>query len=251
MRPARTLPAPRKSLFRFNLNVRPDTLDFRDLMYQSTLVEIPTEIPLPGYLALRVPVLDQGREGSCTGHGLATVVHYLLRRRRVVPDLDPVSPVMLYEMAKRYDEWPGTRYEGSSARGAMKGWHKNGVCALSQWGPVKRGAKAHVLTDERASDARRRPLGAYFRVNHQDLKAMHAALAEVGILFATASVHAGWDEIESDGKIPFCDTDEGGHAFAIVAYDRDGFWIQNSWGEDWGRLGFGHFSYDDWLKNGD
>jgi len=26
----------------------------------------------------------------------------------------------------------------------------------------------------------------------------------------------------------------GGHAFAIVAYDKDGFWIQNSWGRRWG-----------------
>jgi hypothetical protein len=251
MRPTSTRPARSKGLSRFTLNVRPDTLDFRDLMYQSTLVEVPTEIPLRDYLALRVPILDQGGEGSCTGHGLATVAHFLLRRRRVVPDRESVSPTMLYEMAKRYDEWPGTRYAGSSARGAMKGWHKHGVCALSQWGPGKRGAKPNVLTAERAADARRRPLGAYFRVNHRDLKAMHAALAEVGILFATADVHAGWDEVAGDGKIPFRDTIEGGHAFAIVAYDRDGLWIQNSWGEGWGRLGFGHLSYDDWLKNGD
>jgi hypothetical protein len=44
--------------------------------------------------------------------------------------------------------------------------------------------------------------------------------------------------------------DQGGHAFAIVGYDRDGFWIQNSWGADWGRDGFCHVSYDDWLVNG-
>ena len=115
MKAART--ARRKSLSQFHLNVRPDTVDFRDLMYQPTLVEVPTEIPLQSYLAFKAPLLDQGREGSCTGHGLATVVHYLLRKRQVVPDREPVSPTMLYEMAKRYDEWPGTRYEGSSARG--------------------------------------------------------------------------------------------------------------------------------------
>ena len=35
-----------------------------------------------------------------------------------------------------------------------------------------------------------------------------------------------------------------------MAYDRDGFWIQNSWGEDWGHGGFCHIGYDDWLANG-
>ena len=43
---------------------------------------------------------------------------------------------------------------------------------------------------------------------------------------------------------------DGGHAFAIVAYARRGFWIQNSWNTDWGLDGFGHITYDDWLANG-
>jgi hypothetical protein len=42
----------------------------------------------------------------------------------------------------------------------------------------------------------------------------------------------------------------GGHAFAIVAYDDQGLWLQNSWGPNWGRGGFARISYDDWLKNG-
>ena len=29
------------------------------------------------------------------------------------------SPRMLYEMAKRFDEWPGESYEGSSVRAAI------------------------------------------------------------------------------------------------------------------------------------
>ena len=65
---------------------------------------------------------------TCTGFGLATVAHYLLIRRHVVPDRTPVSPRMLYDMARRYDEWEGESYDGSSARGAMKGWYKHGVC---------------------------------------------------------------------------------------------------------------------------
>lgn len=230
----------------YRLDAVRDTLDFRDLLFTPTLVEVPVSRALEEYRAAGVPILDQGTEGACTGFGLATVIHYLLRRRRPTGDEARISPRMLYEMAKRYDEWPGEAYEGSSARGAMKGWHKHGVCAETKWpyhGKAKKAA-------ERWEDARLRPLGAYFRVNHLDLIAMHAAIAEVGVLYATATVHQGWSDVKADGRIEPSDRPLGGHAFAIVAYDREGFWIQNSWGPDWGKDGFGHVTYDDWLANG-
>jgi Papain family cysteine protease len=235
------------------LDARRDTLDFRDKIYVPTLIEVPTHVDLERYRQHRIPILNQGREGACTGYGLATLAHYLLTTRKVVSDCTHVSPRMLYELAKRYDEWPGEDYSGSSARGAMKGWHKHGVCSESLWSSKpKKGSKGEWrgLNDARTGDALKRPLGAYFRVNHKDVVAMHAAIAEVGILFATAGVHAGWEDVGDDGLIPLTDKMLGGHAFAIVAYDERGFWIQNSWGESWGRQGFACITYDDWLQNG-
>lgn len=229
-------------------NARPDTLDFRDKMYQANLYEVPIKIDLEEYKQWKVPILDQGQEGACTGFGLATVTNYLLRRRKIVPDPKPVSARMLYQMAKRYDEWPGENYDGSSARGAMKGWHKHGVCGDDCW-PYKLNDKKLTLNEKRIQDALKRPLGAYYRVNHKDLIAMHSAMAEVGALYATGTVHEGWNNLDQDGVIPFMDEVLGGHAFAIVAYDERGFWIQNSWGESWGKEGFALITYDDWLKN--
>jgi hypothetical protein len=150
-------------------------------------------------------------------------------------------------MAKRYDEWSGTDYEGSSARGAMKGWHKHGVCRESLW---RQREERPLLKANRAEDAGRRPLGAYYRVNHKDLVAMHASLAEVGILYASAQVHGGWENVGNDGIIRYDPRQLGGHAFVIVGYDEEGMWIQNSWGPTWGKRGFGRIGYDDWLDNG-
>ncbi len=231
-----------------NFDTLPDPTDFRDKLYEPTLVEVGVRLELEEYLARKVPVLRQGSEGSCTGHGLATVANYLLRRRAVVPDDTPVSPRMLYEMAKRYDEWEGEDYQGSSARGAMKGWHKHGVCSAERW-PYESGGADRELTTERAGSAIKRPLGAYYRVNPKDLVAMHCALAEVEILFATAVVHAGWLVPDADAVIGEHPRKMGGHAFAIVAYDADGFWVQNSWGERWGRGGLALLPYDDWLEH--
>src|SRR5262245_12950114 len=205
------------------LDARPDTLDFRDRMFEPTLIEVPTRRPLDEYRKARVPILDQGTEGACTGFGLATVVHYLLRTRQVVPDENQVSPRMLYDMARRYDEWPGENYSGSSARGAMKGWHKHGVCSRSHWvydsGQETQDRK---LFTKRFEEALRRPLGAYFRVNHKDLIAMHAAMSEVGILYATSTVHEGWQNVGRDGIVQWAPGAKiiGGHAFAVVAYDE-------------------------------
>ncbi|WCL54735.1 C1 family peptidase [Gimibacter soli] len=231
------------------LSVRPDTLDFRDRMFEPTLVEVPLRRTLDDYCSAGVPILDQGREGACTGFGLATMVHYLLRTRKVERSEDMVSPNMLYDMARRYDEWAGENYSGSSCRGAIKGWFKHGVCDTKLW-PKSLG-EAAVVNHAIATDASRRPLGAYFRVNHQDLVAMHCAITEAGILYASAAVHQGWQRVGKDGVIAYPGGNMiGGHAFAIVAYDEEGLWIQNSWGTKWGKKGFARISYEDWLANG-
>lgn len=126
------------------LNARRDSIDFRDRMYQPTLVEVPAYRSLDEYRKVRVPILDQGQEGACTGFGLATVVNYLLRTRTHDPGDIAASADMLYRLARRYDEWPGENYEGSSARGAMKGWHKHGVCTTATWTAAKKRLTARV-----------------------------------------------------------------------------------------------------------
>lgn len=240
---------PKKPVLRRTFDARPDTVDFRDRMYEPTLIEVPKERPLSVFQQAKVPILNQEQEGACTGFGLATVAHYLLRMRGGAPDATRVSPRMFYEMAKRYDEWKGEDYEGSSARAAIKGWHHHGICAENLW-PYKSATIDRRLSDERAFEAATRPLGAYYRVNHKDLVAMHSAISEVGVLYATASVHRGWERVHTDGSIPWDPNALGGHAFAIVGYDARGFWIQNSWGTGWGKRGFALVSYQDWLANG-
>src|SRR5206468_1668603 len=145
----------------------------------------PTRINLDDYRSKGVPILDQGKEGACTGFGLSTVANYLLRARKVVPDDVSVSPRMAYEIAKRFDEYPGEDYSGSSARGAMKGWYNYGICSDEVW-PYVADRDDSDLTRERIADALHRPLGAYFRVNHKDVVSLHSALSEVGVLYATA-----------------------------------------------------------------
>lgn len=231
----------------FVLNARPDTIDFRDCMYVPTLVNVPSVRTVNEYRKAEVEIRNQGQEGACTGYALAAVADYLLHTRRPRRESGKVSAHMLYTMARRYDEWPGEGYDGSSARGAMKGWFQHGVCSELLWPAA---GDTPMSMQARSADAITRPLGAYYRVDHRDLVAMHAAISEVGVLYATAQVHEGWSDVRADGVIELEDAIIGAHAFAIVGYDADGFWLQNSWGEEWGDRGLGKIGYADWLRNG-
>lgn len=240
-----------------SLNALPDSIDIRDWVYQPSLAPVPPVL----VNCHRVPeILDQGREGACTGFALAAVANYLLhnqgrRKRRV-------SPRMLYEMARRYDEWPGEWYEGSSARGAMKGWLRHGVAQRDLWQDHQHGT-SH-MTQAVARDALKCPGGAYYRVNHRQVRDMHAALAEVGILYATIMVHDGWmapgpntvtvSHLAGGKKqtttLPVITRQgraDSGHAIAIVGYTEQGFIIQNSWGPGWGAGGFALLPYEDYM----
>jgi hypothetical protein len=109
------------------LDAMPDRIDIRDWPYQPTLQSLPHTVISIG----EVPaILDQGDEGACTGFALAGVINHQLAKSGIKRR---VSPRMLYEMARKYDEWPGEKYEGSSARGAMIGWTRHGVCEESLW----------------------------------------------------------------------------------------------------------------------
>jgi hypothetical protein len=80
----------------------------------------------------------------------------------------------------------------------------------------------------------------------------HAALNEAGALYVSARVHAGWFSPKQDkpfARIAPDPNPAGGHAFAIVGYNADGFIVQNSWGERWGTGGFAIWSYEDWQAN--
>ncbi|MCV2884192.1 C1 family peptidase [Aestuariibacter sp. AA17] len=226
------------------LNVVADSPDLRDRLYEPSLAPLKPVMHPPGNL----DILNQGTEGACTGFGLAATINLLYRFQN--NDIQ-VSPWMLYAMARRYDEWAGEDYDGSSCRGAIKGWKNTGVC-LSEFTKHRQSATNFAITSDIAADAKKRTLGAYFRLRPV-ISDFHSALNEAGVIYASARVHSGWFETQDhqgEHIIPFQHDLQGGHAFAIVGYNELGFWVQNSWGENgWGKGGLAIWLYEDWAKN--
>ncbi|WP_299296524.1 C1 family peptidase [uncultured Tateyamaria sp.] len=287
------------------LDARPDRMDFRDREYRARLVSQPAQYPSNREMhrffrqyADGEMILDQGSEGACTGYGLAAVVNYLnwikwlkghhdagldLAAENLPNRPACVSAWMLYSVAQLYDEWEGEDYSGSSCRGAMKGWHKHGVCSDALWATSTANA---VPNAEWLRDAASNPLGAYYRVNAMSITDMQSAIYEVGAIYCSAKVHAGWnfdtmtatpetqnfDYADPDGGaarrmslpvMPVSGDRTGGHAFCIVGYTDQGFIVQNSWGGAWAKSwgaaqtpianavgGFALMTYEDWVING-
>jgi hypothetical protein len=255
------------------LDARPDRLDLRDFPYRPPLRSLPPEYPdsatlkrsFPKYASDRM-VLDQGQEGACTGFGLAAVVNYLRWSRvraakgsgRKAPPAK-VSPRMLYHLARFYDEWPGEDYDGSSCRGALKGWHRHGVCDDHLW-PYRDKAGTVVFiepSDGWDTNATQCPIGVYYRIDKSSVVDMQAAICEVGAIYCSGNVHNGWFASRFPQRagiacieVPKGGENTGGHAFALVGYNRYGFIVQNSWGPKWGTKGFAILPYEDWIARG-
>jgi predicted chitinase len=248
-------------------NARPDAMDLRDRVYTPPPISLTSHFPAPGDVRSLLPrytkaglVLDQGQEGACTGFGLASVINYLRWRQSDFPlKFESVSPRMLYNLARRYDEYAGEGYEGSSCRGAIKGWFNHGVCLSTDWPyHATQTVQPKYGYADRAVD---HTLGVYYRIDTQLITDIQAAIQAVGAVYVSASTHEGWQAVPNRKKPPTGHDDlpvigfdgrpgmAGGHAFALVGYNPMGFVLQNSWGAEWGAGGFAVLRYEDWLTN--
>ncbi len=93
------------------LDILPDMPDIRDRPYIPHLRPLHAGI----YPSIAFQVRDQGLDSSCTGYSLAHVIDFLRHRTTNAEPPQRASARMLYEMAKKNDEWAGSNYEGSSS----------------------------------------------------------------------------------------------------------------------------------------
>jgi len=245
-----------------------DAADLRDRLFMPPAISLPDEFPaaeemrrfLPAYTKAEL-ILNQGEEGACTGFGLTCVINYLRWIKSGLPaEFKSVSPRMLYTLARRHDEYEGENYEGSSCRGALKGWYNNGVCMEADW-PYAPG-KSNPAKYGFAARAAQNTLGVYYRIDTKSITDMQAAIAQHRAIFVSAFTHDGWNDVPVVEKPPRDHADlpviafdgrpsqDNGHAFALVGFNAQGFILQNSWGSDWGAGGFAVVTYLDWLANG-
>jgi hypothetical protein len=227
-----------------------DRPDVRDLPYRPTLGVLRGVQPVPIAISSYADFVRTQGNGSCTAHALAAVIDILrydpeLKGRGKIGRASPVSAAMLYKYGREIDsiDFGAHSSEGEglwSLRSAIKAFYHNGVCENAVWDATKNHDPNEPNEIRIYRHARQTPLGSYYRVD-PILNDYHAALNEVGVIYAAAEIHGGWlqDNVnQNGGKIIFDDSTAlqatGKHAFAIVGYTEKGFLVLNSWGPEWG-----------------
>lgn len=172
----------------------------------------------------KIPVLDQGDVGSCTGNAatgaLGTVPDFDALASAVQGSLDEKMAVALYSSATRLDDYTGT-YPPTDT----------GSDGLS----VAKAAKARGL------------ISGYLHAT--SIAAMNTALQSGPVIVGT-NWYVGFDSPDSTGLVKISGTVRGGHEFEVIGYDvdTDTYTAVNSWGEGFGVKGRFRFSGKDMAR---
>jgi hypothetical protein len=179
-----------------------------------------------------VHILDQGQEGSCTGHGAA---HALMCIAVLFPWITHEIAVKFYEGAKRRDEWAGEDYDGSSVTGVMKYLVDARIILRYKWAFSVIQIAYIVGVMEHAVVA---GTDWYTGMFEPDINGFLHATGKVegGHCYAIGGVHV----VRVDTSKPL--------TLANLDWVRSYFLIPNSWGPDWGENGYAKISFIDMAK---
>lgn len=220
---------------------------------------LPSKVDLREWFS---PVEDQGAIGSCTANAGVGLMEYF--QSRAYAEYVDGSRLFLYKATRTLDGQQGD--VGAFLRTTMKAMALFGVCPERYWPYVAERFDEEPPAFCYAYGQNFRAT-QYYRIDTNDRTSEQTLMSVKEYLAAKLPCMFGFSVYSSiptagDGKgeIPMPalgDRLEGGHAVVAVGYDdskkigrSDGaLRIRNSWGEEWGRNGYGWLPYD-YVTNG-
>ena len=189
------------------------------------------------------PIRDQGPEGTTVGFALAYALAAEVERATGQSPL--YSARSIYVEARKWDEWPGQDYEGTSLLGGLTALKEIGAYLDSDWPYNQRsGPTPGTQPSQRISD--------FTLISRERSDLIISALKENRPVVATINVTDAFGTVGGDGRVSIGNDlqSQGGHLICIVGYngDRDEFKFANMWGSDWGAAGFGFIRRSDLEK---
>jgi C1A family cysteine protease len=228
----------------------PDLPDARDHMYAA-----PMMLSLPPQWDLRdhdpfPAVYDQGQLGSCTANALAAAVQFERMRQKLAAADEIPSRLFIY-YNERVIEGTIPNDSGAQLRDGIKTLVHYGSCfegnGQGQW-PYDIAKFATTPPPECNQMALKDRVIGYSRLS-QVVDQMRGCLAS-GYPFVAG--FTAYESFESQGAtsgvVPLPGAHEktiGGHAVLVIGYNdaTQQFTIRNSWGNQWGKDGYGLMPY--------
>lgn len=223
---------------------RPDVPDFRDHVFkvehlapiQSVYLAHKYKLPLP---------YDQSTLGSCTGNGLAFLIHFDLLNKHAQKVIAPWIPSRLFiYYNERVLEGSVDQDAGASIRDGIKALASLGVCSEDVW-PYDINQFATKPSSYAYSLALAVKAINYRSIDNTNKQLVVNALLQGFPVVFGMTVYESFEsnQVAQTGIIPMPSLSEsaiGGHCMSIVGYRKedDSFIVRNSWGLDWGQGGY-------------
>lgn len=191
---------------------------------RSLAFALPAGTPQTVQWDARIPILDQGDLGSCTGNATVGALGTGPLFEALPPDLqqrlgEPLA-VKIYSEATRLDNFRGSYPPddtGSDGLDAAKAAKADGFLSGYQ----------HATS----------------------LAACYTAIA-AGPFITGVSWMSGMDDPDAEGVVHATGFVRGGHEVCVVGYDATaGLWkVRNSWGDAWGKGGYFYLPDEDYSE---
>lgn len=201
--------------------------------YDARDYTITAEKEFPEAFSLNtVPVKNQGTKPTCAAHALSSVVEYHHQRQH--GQYARFSTEFIY----------GLREEGYYMGDGMI--IRNGLNTLLKYGDVYESdcegnhncdkAMSHVAADiDRLKElAYPHRISAYFKI--RDAEELKTALMRYGVVVASMKVY-DWHRLVKDVYTYNPSNPYGNHCVFIYGWNKDGWLVQNSWGQLYGGDG--------------
>jgi len=222
------------------LDWKPGFPDWRDAMYLYKNMytdEMKAAVQPTDLRPFDSPILDQGHEGSCTGHALVGACQYLELKDKI--PFVALSRQFIY-FSERFLEGTIKEDSGAQIRNGIKGLKRWGVCTEDLW-PYDKSNMMVTPPDPAYADALHRRIAVYAKIKTPDeMKAcLFAGFPFVGGFPVFESMET--PQCMSTGIIPIPQDGEkvlGGHAIMIVGFTNDHLIVRNSWGTAAGDKGY-------------
>lgn len=208
-------------------------------MMAVDLRNLPQQYSLPA-----VPILDQGNEGACVGHGCAGARETLEIIGGNPPPVVPLSRAFIYYEA-RLLEGTTDQDSGAQVRDGCKVLQTIGVPTEDLF-PYRAGRFKDVPPDLDLAAAARYKIASYARLNSSG-EARAAIASNSPVVIGIAVFQSFETQIGADGRVPIPSPGEpelGGHCLYVRGYRPDpqniGMYLfdtVNSWSESFGDKG--------------
>lgn len=193
-------------------------------------------------------IRDQGNTGACVGFATADSLlrwHYV--QGGLIDKGDLPSPRFIWMANKETDNitnYPTSFIDraGTQTKLALR-VARNYGCVMENALPMK-GGLSKLSTYTFYTKASKLRISSYHNLG-KDPQIWRRWIANQGPILTRLNVDQTWDQAtQNGGRLEEYkpNTTRGGHAVALVGFSPEGFIVRNSWGKNWGDIGFAYAS---------